>query len=39
MERLFLIPEEEYDKRDAGCFVVDPERHAIWDPRSDTLVQ
>jgi hypothetical protein len=39
MERLFLIPEEEYDKRDASCFVVDPERHAIWDPRSDSLVQ
>jgi hypothetical protein len=30
-ERLFLVPEEDYDKRDEGCFVVDPERHAVWE--------
>jgi hypothetical protein len=38
-ERLFLIPEEEYDKRGTDCFVIDPQRHAIWEHSSDSLVQ
>jgi hypothetical protein len=38
-ERLFLVPEEDYDKRDEGCFVVDPERHAVWEHQNAALVQ